>query len=109
MRPRTPTTFQAIPAAERIRWGLGQVLVGGEYVGVESGADVAQPPTIWPSWQAWAQTYARCREAYLAWWAQRFPDREPGAEALYRAYERGENPGSLVTDRGPGPRGRGLS
>ena len=103
-KTRTPTDFRAIGKGERVRWGLGQVLVDGECSPARECEESTQTVTVWPSWQAWAETYALCRPAYLAWFADRFPTREPGAELLFAAYQRGEDPGAVIIPRGPDPR-----
>ena len=51
------------------------------YIELEPGS----PIMVWPSWEAWAETYARCREAFLAHLAQRPHLPAPDSERLYLA------------------------
>jgi hypothetical protein len=82
------TDFRAVGTLERIDWNLGMISLEAEYTRgcSEEGEESAQPRVAWPSWAAWAAVYASCREDYLAWFGERFPGREPGAERLYRAW-----------------------
>lgn len=97
-----PTDFEAIGIGERTRWSLGRISIEGEFV----PASYAEGPPLpcWPSWGEWARCYGLCRDAFLAWYAIRHPDQTPGAELLFAAYQRGENPGAIMIDRGPDPR-----
>ena len=100
---RTPTDFSAIDAGERVRWSLGMIAIAGQFTPMRHAESPGIP--VWPSWQAWAATYAACRDAYLAHYYQRNgPDEVPGAELLFAAFGRGENPGAVQMPQPPDPR-----
>lgn len=97
-----PSNFEAVGLRERLDWGLGSIRIEGEIVRARYAQ--GSPLPCWPSWEAWASCYARCREDFLRHYAIRHTDETPGAELRFAAYQRGEDPGAVVIDRGPDPR-----
>ena len=87
---RTSSNFAGIDAGERTRWGMGLIIVVGEYEAVRGGGGAAITP--WASWDEWARCYGACREDFLRWYAVRHPGETPASEALFEAYEKGLDP-----------------
>jgi len=83
-----PADFASIDRLERVRWHLGTVILREDYTPIPSES---VPPTVWPSWRAWAEVYGRCRADFLA--SRRHPDRVPGSERLFEAYQSDGNAG----------------
>jgi len=100
-RHRTKADFEGIGIGERTRWSQGQIIIEGEFTPVKHAC--ASAPVPWASWDAWAETYALCRPAFIAWYATRHPGQEPGSELLFAAYQKGENPADVVIDRRSAP------
>jgi hypothetical protein len=102
-RRETSLTFEDIGLDERARWNLGIVLIRGEFTPVQFPG--GSQPRLWPSWKAWAASYRNVRAQYLAGFYERHQqDEMPGAELLYAAYERGEDPGEVEVPKPVDPR-----
>ena len=96
--------------------GLAQIRVLELIHWAAYGPVVGDGPGEWPSWQEWADVYARCREAWLAQLAERRaaqlgidklaeqmidePVQVPAAERIYQAMLRGEDPDELQREIG---------
>lgn len=84
------SSFAMLPQLEVVQWNLGMVNIEGDYrpASLEAEESVTRP-IVWRSWSELFETYAPCRDGYIAFYGQRFPDREPGIERLYRAWQAG--------------------
>jgi len=78
-----PKDYADVDLGERVRWNLGMVLIKGHVTAAPGGSLL----TVYESWSEWVGLYQRSRDAYLADYARRFPDRVPGSERLLAAYQ----------------------
>ena len=90
---RLPSSFDAISLGERLRWSRGRPCI-------EANVE-PQPESwglVWPSWAAWAEVYGKCREAFLAYCAERPNRTAPDSERLYEAILADKDPEEVLAE-----------
>ena len=90
---RLPSSFESISLSERLRWSCGGPCIEGN-IKLAPESQIM----VWPSWEAWAEVYGRCREAFLAECAQRPNLPAPDSERLYEAFLLGKDPEPVAAE-----------